>query len=169
MYKPITGWSIEHLFKFCGKIQKTDFHWLWTGTICKRDGYGIFTIRNNNYYAHRISWFVHHQEDPGVNFVLHKVDCHLRLCINPNHLYLGSKSDNNFDRTLNGTNIQQGSFNGNTKFSDENILDIRHRYQAGETQKSLAKFYAVHKCTIYRIVNNIRFATVGDKTKCLTN
>lgn len=67
---------------------------LWTGCSDK-DGYGIIGIKKNYFRAHRVSYSLSYGEIPNGLFVCHK--CDTPSCINPNHLYLGTNSDNQKD------------------------------------------------------------------------
>lgn len=69
--------------------------WLWTGFI-NRGGYGRFRANGHKMLAHRFSWALVNGSIPGGQCVLHK--CDTPCCVNPNHLFLGSKADNNEDK-----------------------------------------------------------------------
>lgn len=76
--------------------------WLWTGCIYEGRGYGKCRWDTKNMSAHRASWIIHNGPIPDGMFVLHK--CDTKICINPNHLYLGTQSQNMFDRYSRGNN-----------------------------------------------------------------
>jgi hypothetical protein len=75
--------------------------WLWKIGINKA-GYGHIHIDGKNKRAHRISFQVFNQKDPGKLKVCHK--CDTPLCINPAHLFLGTDLDNARDRKRKGRN-----------------------------------------------------------------
>lgn len=56
--------------------------------------------------AHRVSWQIHFGPIPKGKLVLHK--CDNKRCVNPNHLYLGTQGDNNYDRAIRNPNNQGG-------------------------------------------------------------
>jgi hypothetical protein len=62
--------------------------WLWEGIVDK-DGYGKLWHGRKSYRAHRFSWILHHGEIPLGMSVLHK--CDTPPCVNPAHLFLGSR------------------------------------------------------------------------------
>jgi len=72
--------------------------WLWTGTV-DQDGYGIFTGQYDGIVyrrAHRYSWAFHSKGHvPQGMFVCHR--CDTPGCVNPEHLWLGTVSENHED------------------------------------------------------------------------
>ncbi len=115
--------------------------WLWTGPMHRRSGYGVIYVtlsgqHNKSIPAHRVSWAIHRGEIPKELCVLHR--CDTRLCVNPSHLFLGSRADNNLDRDSKGRNVAlRGESHGRSKLTDAQILSIRsdprpHRIIADE-------------------------------------
>ncbi len=79
---------------FESKIQKTDSCWNWIGSV-NNSGYGCIRFNGKRYGTHRLSYEFYIGSIPDNLFVLHK--CDNRKCVNPNHLWLGTQSDNLLD------------------------------------------------------------------------
>jgi hypothetical protein len=46
----------------------------------------------------------------------------------------------------------RGESHGNRKLTDDNVRDMRVRYERGETQPSIGKMYGVSQATVSKIV-----------------
>jgi len=85
--------------RFWPKVNKTEGCWEWTA--CIRNGYGAFGVKKNEVLnAHRYSWILSYGEIPEGLLVCHH--CDNRICVRPDHLFLGTHYDNTHDGIVKG-------------------------------------------------------------------
>lgn len=73
--------------------------WEWTG-FTNHKGYGSTNYRSRTNTAHRISWWAHRGPTPKGAHVCHT--CDNPKCINPDHLYIGTPTQNERDKVARG-------------------------------------------------------------------
>ena len=77
--------------------------WIWMkGT--DKNGYGVFSINNKSVRSHRIIYEIHKGIIPIGMEVCHK--CDVPACVNPNHLFIGTRKDNALDSLKKGRHWQ---------------------------------------------------------------
>lgn len=123
--------------------------WMWLGF---RDvhGYGHRGLNGRNPGAHRIAWTISKSEIPVDFFVLHK--CDNPGCVNPDHLKLGTHSENVADAIKKGRSAR-GEKQGSSKLTEEAVQEIRLRVDAGEQQVHLAREFRISKTVMSMTVN----------------
>lgn len=131
---------------------------LWTA-YKDRQGYGHFRLNGKTVKAHRyaagmLDW-------PSEIVTRHT--CHVPACVNPEHLQFGSVADNSRDRDEAGR-TPRGEQHGSSKFSDEQVLEIRRRYAAGNvTQQELGDEFGVDRKTVSVIVRRETWEHLKDE------
>jgi hypothetical protein len=87
--------------RFWDKVQKGDrcACWLWQGAK-NTVGYGRYKINGKLYLPHRLAWEERYGKIPKNKWVLHR--CDNPACVNPTHLYIGTRSDNVKDALARG-------------------------------------------------------------------
>lgn len=129
-------------------IPSIDECWEWKGACATRHmPYGRFFFENKRQEAHRVVWKITYG-DPGNLCVLHK--CDNPKCVNPSHLFLGTKSDNNRDRTEKGrTKTTRGAKHKLSKLTDDQIIEIRKMIERGTSE--IAKEYGISRSLVWKI------------------
>lgn len=117
--------------------------WLWEGAVCEK-GYGRVAVQRKNRRAHRISWMQQNGPIPDGMLVCHR--CDTRCCVNPDHLWIGSDTDNNHDMLSKGREKwMHGITSPHAKLCDEDVIYIR---SSKESKHKLAKKFGVSPSTI---------------------
>lgn len=132
-----------------GRIERIVFYspdgcWLWTGQKRKDidGGYGLIKIDGRITRAHRVSYETYKGPIPEGLFVCHT--CDVPLCVNPDHLFLGTLQDNNLDMYMKGRNYKSsGDQNPRSKLKEIDIPRIIELRQSGMIFNDIAKLYNV--------------------------
>jgi hypothetical protein len=119
--------------------------WIWQKTGGP-NGYGTFALGGgNNIGAHRASYAAFNGCIPAGMDVCHK--CDVRLCVNPNHLFLGTRAENIRDaaakQRLSRTHQAKGADHPSAKLDDSAVLEILARLKHGEPKARIARSYGV--------------------------
>jgi hypothetical protein len=96
------------VLRFWAKVATSDGCWEWQA-VRSSQGYGAFrpTPESRQQSAHRYSWELAHGSIPPGLWVLHR--CDNRRCVRPDHLFLGSASDNAQDAIAKGRRRRKGT------------------------------------------------------------
>ena len=150
--------------RFWNKVRVTPGCWLWIGAVSSR-GYGGFKVGRRDERAHRVSYQMHFGPIPDGLFVLHR--CDTPLCVNPDHLFVGTHADNMRDMTQKGRaargqangahlypeRMPRGEHHRNSKLTLDAVVAIRSAHAAGLSPRSLALRHGVSSVQIRNIVN----------------
>lgn len=125
--------TTKELFDYKYKKNDRTGCWEWTAAVSKSNGYGRFGINMIMMGAHRASWIINVGPIPKDLCVLHK--CDNRLCVNPDHLFLGTNLDNTRDAIIKGR--------VHKKLTDEQINIAYQKHALGSTKLALSKEFKV--------------------------
>lgn len=138
----------DPLRRFWSRVRKGDGCWIWLGKPTPK-GYGIISVDKRHAYAHRFAFALHNGPIPDGLDVLHS--CDNPLCVNPEHLFLGTHVDNMADMVAKGRN-PRGERMGNTRLSDADARRIRELHRRGLKPKQLGAIFGVAPPVIGNIV-----------------
>lgn len=145
--------------RFWEKIKKSDRCWEWTAAKTA-DGYGRIGDGNGkNLKSNRASWLLSFGPIPDGMCVCHK--CDNRLCVRPDHLFLGTQQDNVADM-IKKNRLARGESRGMSWLKEPQIREIRRIYAEGKlTQTEIAALVGTTSDNISRIVNGRRWSHVS--------
>lgn len=134
--------------RFWAKVEKGDC-WEWRASR-EAFGYGVFTVDGRRELAHRVAWRLIMGDIPDGMCVLHR--CDNPPCVNPAHLFLGNRRDNQRDMARKGRSTH-GAKNSTAKLTSRTAAAILRRVRSGERQKDAAARYGVTQSLVSRLVN----------------
>ena len=133
--------------------------WLWVGATGTY-GYGNVTVKQESIQAHRLSYLLFKGKIPKGMWVLHK--CDVRLCVNPNHLFIGTRQDNMDDMVKKNRQFcgerpyAKGSKNTQSKLTEKKVIKVRKMYKSSNfTMKELSEKFYVSKSVIHAVIHYI--------------
>lgn len=134
--------------------------WLWTGAVYHtgrgaKYQYGAFNPSGTTVHAHRFSYELHIGPIGKDLFCCHR--CDTPLCVNPEHLFVGTALDNMRDSIAKDRHAR-GERGKGAKLTDADVIEIRRLYASGEaTRKQLSKRFNADYSALCKIVKGKRW------------
>jgi hypothetical protein len=132
--------------------------WIFMGSL-NPAGYGMVSTRfgHGPDRAHRVVYREYFGGIPDGLCVCHR--CDVRSCCNPEHLFLGTKADNNADMARKDRS-PFGSGNKMAKLTETAVVDIRNKHTLGQSMASLAAEYSVSRTTVSKAIRREKWCRV---------
>lgn len=140
--------TVAETFDENWKFNESTGCWEWTRALL--EGYGQLWVDGKHTLAHRYAW--ERENGPaGKLWVLHK--CDNRRCVNPHHMFLGTKVDNAIDMNAKGREAR-GAKHGHAKLTEQDVRDIRAAVVSRTARQcDLADRYGVTRSVISTIIS----------------
>ena len=108
------------------------------------------TVNGRQVYPHRHVFEAFYGDIPDGMDVCHH--CDNRKCVNPQHLFLGSRKDNMQDAMRKGR-VQRGERRYNAVLTEGMVRMAREGHRQGRKISDIAKELGVHKTTLGKAIN----------------
>jgi len=152
--------SPKDIARFCSKVdvKGKDECWPWKAGKVKSI-YAQFWTNGKDIGAHRVSYQITYNKFDYKLCVCHK--CDNPICVNPKHLFLGTRKDNNKDRDIK-ERTQKGINHWCARLTEKQVLEIRQKAKDLDnkglfkkfTTKEIANNYDITETHARYIINN---------------
>ena len=155
--------SIPLKQRFWARVDRLgpDKCWEWMGFIGNH-GYGAISRGGRGgarVLAHRVSWEIVHGQIPDDLCILHK--CDNRSCVNPDHLFLGTKKDNMMD-CVDKKRHAFGERVAHARLTLEDVWWIRFTRQiCGAALKDIGLVFGVSDSNVSMIISGRRWRSTS--------
>ena len=149
-------WSLKPRFDSRFVVMETGC-WEWTGSKSLY-GYGaILLARGHLVSAHRASWILYKGPIPDKLCVLHK--CDNPPCVNPEHLFLGTRAENNRDKAEK-MRSNLGERSPLAKLTNAQAVEIFALRDTSLSQQEVGDRFGVSKTAIRHIWSGHRWGRI---------
>lgn len=144
----MTKWISEAPERFWDKVmpEPNSGCWFWMGAVRRR--YGTLSVSGRMEAAHRVSYSLFIGPIPEGLYVCHS--CDEPLCVNPDHLWVGTCRDNAQDRVAKDRGAHAEK-HGHTSLTRSSVNAIRFLRRRGLKTPLIAKIYGIKRPNVSQI------------------
>lgn len=136
--------------------------WLWTAAVWGNERYGCFGYEGKMQSAHKLSLLLYKGiESSSDVHVCHK--CDVTLCVNPEHLFIGSHSDNMKDMVEKGRHRT-----GREKLTEDDKEFARRMRTEGLEVKKIAEIFNIDRGYASKLLKGCQPKSTRKVNKSLT-
>ena len=126
----------------------------WTGGHQAGERYGVIQVMRPNgrwgsALCHRLIWELTFGEIPKGKRVLHK--CDRPLCINPEHLFVGTSADNSKDMVAKSRQAR-GERQGLSILKEHQVIAMRAAFKGGMTVMQISRSFGIGYQTVRHVI-----------------
>ena len=135
--------------RFLSKVKHEGFKrgdcWVWSGAT-KGNGYGNFRWADGKYMpAHKAAYLLFVGSIPDGMDVCHS--CDVRYCVNPDHLFLGTRTENMDDASCKGR-LKRSPSGRRRKLTEAQAQEVRRLLDLNMTPKQIEEITGVGEWSV---------------------
>lgn len=159
------GYSQDIINRFWSKVNYPgNDHdcWEWTAGLFE-SGYGQFGISSKiKFTAHKFSFEYYHGKIPKGLIICHT--CDNKICVNPNHLFLGTCSDNSKDMVNKGRS-NRGEDVHTATIKEQHVIEMLDKIISGEFKNTseISKYYGIETRYIRNIIIGLTWKHISSQ------
>lgn len=147
----VPGYLSAKIKEFNESINRCDTTgcWIWTGNT-SASGRAVITLGQRMHHAARFAYVALGNKPIGSMYACHS--CDNILCVNPEHIWLGTAAENSQDMVRKGRQRDQRGVKHNlTTLNDDTVRAIRKELKEGKSIALVSRMFGVSRNCVFAI------------------